>query len=145
MYGAFPTDPYSHTPKDQGAKQPGMTGLVKEEILTRQAELGIAIEQGCLVWELQLLDPHELLTAPALFSYLDVQGEVQHIQLQPGSLAYSICQTPVVLRAAAAPGITVHYADGTQRQLDGNVLDEANSRHIFLRDGAVHHLTVAFR
>jgi hypothetical protein len=37
-YGAFPTDPYSHTPKGQGAKQPGMTGLVKEEILTRQAD-----------------------------------------------------------------------------------------------------------
>jgi hypothetical protein len=31
-YGAFPTDPYSHTPAGQGAKQPGMTGQVKEEI-----------------------------------------------------------------------------------------------------------------
>ena len=34
-YGAFPTDPYSHTPKHAGARQPGMTGQVKEEILTR--------------------------------------------------------------------------------------------------------------
>ena len=25
-YGAFPTDPYSHTPKHSGAQQPGMTG-----------------------------------------------------------------------------------------------------------------------
>ena len=37
VYGAFPTDPYSHTPKGQGARQPGMTGMVKEEILTRQS------------------------------------------------------------------------------------------------------------
>jgi hypothetical protein len=34
--GAF-YDPYSHTPKGQGAKQPGMTGMVKE-ILARKAE-----------------------------------------------------------------------------------------------------------
>ena len=30
LYGAFPFDPYSHTPSGQGAKQPGMTGQVKE-------------------------------------------------------------------------------------------------------------------
>ena len=29
-YGAFPTDPYSHTPQHLGAQQPGMTGQVKE-------------------------------------------------------------------------------------------------------------------
>ncbi|MBD3336666.1 MAG: hypothetical protein GF355_14230, partial [Candidatus Eisenbacteria bacterium] len=34
-FGAFPTDPYSHTPAGGGAKQPGMTGQVKEEILSR--------------------------------------------------------------------------------------------------------------
>jgi len=33
VYGAVPTDPYSHTPWGQGAKQPGMTGQVKEEIV----------------------------------------------------------------------------------------------------------------
>ena len=31
LYGAFPTDPYSHTPGGKGAQQPGMTGQVKEE------------------------------------------------------------------------------------------------------------------
>jgi hypothetical protein len=30
-YGAFPTDPYSHTPGHSGAQQPGMTGQVKED------------------------------------------------------------------------------------------------------------------
>ncbi len=40
-YGAFPIDPYSHTPMGSGARQPGMTGQVKEEILTRLGELGV--------------------------------------------------------------------------------------------------------
>ena len=35
VYGAFPTDCYSHTPSHAGAQQPGMTGQVKEEVLTR--------------------------------------------------------------------------------------------------------------
>ena len=39
VYGAFPTDPYSHTPPGGGAKQPGMTGQVKEEVLTRLGEI----------------------------------------------------------------------------------------------------------
>ncbi|MBT8114440.1 MAG: hypothetical protein KJP04_03625, partial [Arenicella sp.] len=30
-YGAFPSDPYSHTPENAGVKQPGMTGQVKED------------------------------------------------------------------------------------------------------------------
>ena len=45
-YGAFPTDPYSHTPGHRGAQQPGMTGQVKEEILTRWAELGVEVDEG---------------------------------------------------------------------------------------------------
>lgn len=48
LYGAFPTDPYSHTPSGRGACQPGMTGQVKEEILTRWGELGLFVENGRL-------------------------------------------------------------------------------------------------
>jgi hypothetical protein len=45
-YGAFPADPYSHTPAEGGAQQPGMTGQVKEEILTRWGELGLRVQGG---------------------------------------------------------------------------------------------------
>ncbi len=45
-YGAFPTDPYSHTPSIMGAQQPGMTGQVKEDILSRFMELGLTVEDG---------------------------------------------------------------------------------------------------
>ena len=46
LYGAFPTDPYSHTPAGKGAQQPGMTGQVKEDILSRMGELGVAVKEG---------------------------------------------------------------------------------------------------
>ena len=48
QYGAFPYDPYSHTPYKRGAQQPGMTGQVKEEIITRMGELGCIINSGKL-------------------------------------------------------------------------------------------------
>ncbi len=141
VYGAFPTDPYSHTPKGQGAKQPGMTGQVKELILTRQAELGLSVEDGRLVFDRLLVDSGEFLTSPAIFTYLDVHGRQQKIELKAGSLAYSFCQTPVVLEAADEASISVHFSDGNTQQIKGNVLDEDNSRHIFRRDGYVAYLT----
>jgi hypothetical protein len=142
-YGAFPTDPYSHTPKGQGAKQPGMTGLVKEEILTRQAELGYKVENSQLVFDLSLLDPRELLSSPASFTYLDISGQQQTIQLPAGSLAYTICQTPIILLTNHVSQITVFYQDETQQQISGDILDSTNSQHIFLRDGMVHHLLLS--
>ncbi len=45
-YGAFPTDPYSHTPLMMGAQQPGMTGQVKEDFLSRFNELGLIVDEG---------------------------------------------------------------------------------------------------
>jgi hypothetical protein len=59
-YGAFPADPYSHTPGEGGAQQPGMTGQVKEEILTRWGELGLRVRDGRVHLNPVLLDAAEL-------------------------------------------------------------------------------------
>jgi hypothetical protein len=59
-YGAFPFDPYSHTPAGGGAQQPGMTGQVKEEILTRWGELGIRWEHGDLFINPTIFDVDEI-------------------------------------------------------------------------------------
>ena len=65
-YGAFPADPYSHTPGEGGAQQPGMTGQVKEEILTRWGELGLRVMQGRIRFDPVLLDEAELPEGGAL-------------------------------------------------------------------------------
>jgi hypothetical protein len=59
-YGAFPADPYSHTPGEGGAQQPGMTGQVKEEILARWGELGLRVRQGRVHVTQVLLDAAEI-------------------------------------------------------------------------------------
>jgi hypothetical protein len=142
VYGAFPTDPYSHTPKGRGARQPGMTGMVKEEILIRQEELGFFIENGNLVFDFLLLDRNEFLADSKVFTYWSVDGQQQRMDLQAGSIAYSICQVPVILHASNETCIQVHLTDGSTQQIEGHVLDSVNSKHIFQRDGVVHHLNV---
>ena len=143
VYGAFPTDPYSHTPKGQRAKQPGMTGMVKEEILTRQMELGFSVQNGKIVFDFLLLDKQEYMTVPTSFEYWNVNGQKEQIECPAGTLAYSICQVPFVLQASHQPCIEVHLADGTREMIDGSVLDAVNSRHIFQRDGVIHHVMVS--
>jgi hypothetical protein len=147
VYGAFPTDPYSHTPKGQGAKQPGMTGQVKEEVLTRQAELGLHTQEGKLVFDAWLLDTAELLAEPAHFAWFDAVGQPQVMEVPAGALAFTCCQVPILLQQAAADRIEVHRTDGEVETLPGHALSTAYSQHIFQRDGLVHHLRVflAFR
>jgi hypothetical protein len=65
-YGAFPSDPYSHTAGEGGAQQPGMTGQVKEEILTRWGELGLCMREGHVLFRPVLLDAAEIPEGGAL-------------------------------------------------------------------------------
>ena len=143
VYGAFPTDPYSHTPKVQGAKQPGMTGLVKEEILTRNAELGFLIEDGKITFDFALLDKDEFLADSTSLHYWDVGGKSQQMILKVDSVAYTICQVPVILKNSNHATIEVYMHDGGIQHIDGHVLDLQNSRHILQRDNIVHLLIVS--
>ena len=143
-YGAFPTDPYSHTPKGRGARQPGMTGMVKEEILTRQLEVGVRFEEGRLVFDPYLLDSSELLSSQRSFAYVDVAGEVQTLSLPAGTLTSLVCQIPVVVQFRDRDEIEIHHADSSSGKLSGLLLDVETSQHIFWRDGAVSHVVVTF-
>jgi hypothetical protein len=142
-YGAFPTDPYSHTPAGQGAKQPGMSGMVKEEILARQAELGFTVVDGQIVFDFTQFDRSELLQSSSTYHYLDITGQWEQIDLPASSLAYSICQVPVILQVSKQAAIQVHLKDGSIQKIDSPTLDLKNSRHIFERDGSVRHLVVS--
>jgi hypothetical protein len=73
-WGAFPADPYSHTPGEGGAQQPGMTGQVKEEILTRWGELGLRVRHGRVHFNPMLLDAGEL---PLTFTWGQVPYRYQ--------------------------------------------------------------------
>jgi hypothetical protein len=141
-YGAFPTDPYSHTPFGSGARQPGMTGQVKEEILTRAGELGASVRRGVVGFRPVLLPDEETMVQPETFTYVDVAGRQQHLPLPANALAFTFCQTPVVYVRGDERGITVTYADGRTMTSDADELDEATSRSVLARDGQVRLIEV---
>ena len=141
-YGAFPTDPYSHTPMGGGARQPGMTGQVKEEILTRLGELGVSVRQGTLHFVPALLKREEFLSTPSSFTTIDIAGQQKTIPLPANSLAFTFCQTPVIYTLGDKARIEVTYADGRSDVIAGTHLDVAASQHIFNRSRQVRLVRV---
>jgi hypothetical protein len=142
LFGAFPTDPYSHTPANAGAKQPGMTGQVKEDILARWAELGVVVRDGCLSFNPSLLRDSEFLTEAVAFDYFDVNGVQKELETVAGDLAFTYCQVPVVYRTSTEDGLRVVMQDGEVLGRDERSLGAALSRHVFDRDGRIEKIEV---
>ncbi len=143
-FGAFPTDPYSHTPKHAGAQQPGMTGQVKEEILSRFAELGLCIHDGKVSFQPSLLREREFCTESRQFRFLDVDGNWQELVVPATGLAFTWCQVPVVyqLSEGAAPSITITWDNGEQQTLKQLVLPAHESAELFQRTGRIRRLSL---
>ncbi|HEV2209417.1 MAG TPA: hypothetical protein VG167_11615 [Verrucomicrobiae bacterium] len=141
-YGAFPMDPYSHTPGQGGARQPGLTGQVKEDFLCRLGELGVFVQQGRIHFRPDLLRDAEFLTAPSEFHYYDLAGASQRLALRAGSLAFTYCQVPIIYQRVAQPALTILFADGSCRRQADLPLDAAISQAIFERTGAVKAMLV---
>ena len=142
LQGAFPTDPYSHTPLHLGAQQPGMTGQVKEQVLTRFGELGVEVAGGCLRFAPRLIPRSELLEVERSVSFRAADGTTSSIDLAPGSLAFSYCQVPIVYRVAGPAGIELKHADGQVEHVEGSQLSRTQSAALFKRRGAYRRVTV---
>jgi hypothetical protein len=142
LYGAFPTDPYSHTPFQRGAQQPGMTGQVKEDILVRIGELGVFIEDGLITFNPVLLKKEEFLTDVARFEYVDVMKNKNQYELQADSLSFTLCQVLIVYKKSESEGIVVHFHDGSTQQVGSLTLNEEMSQKVFWRTGEIKCITV---
>lgn len=142
-YGAFPTDPYSHTPKHAGAQQPGMTGQVKEEMIARFTELGIRIENGAVEISPSLLRRQEFITEPRNFWYLDVENEWQKLALASRSLAFTWCQVPFVyVMNENSRSTQVLFTDETEITTSSLCLNNELAAALFARNAKIARVTV---
>ncbi len=142
LYGAFPTDPYSHTPQHRGAQQPGMTGQVKEDILSRFGELGVLVKDGQLYFNPFLLRNEEFLPDARKFEFINIQGNRKQISLNKGQLAFTYCSVPVIYSSSDTEKITVFYTDGNSEEIEGNMLTPQASKLIFKRTATIDRLEV---
>jgi hypothetical protein len=141
-YGAFPLDPYSHTPGHIGAQQPGMTGQVKEEVLARYGELGVRVSAGGVQFDPGLLRAQEFITAPQQFRFRGVDDQWSELTVPAQGLAFTWCQVPLVYRLddAAGPVVRVHLDDGEQRVLPDLELPAELAEEVFRRSGRVSRI-----
>jgi hypothetical protein len=142
-YGAFPTDPYSHTPKHAGAQQPGMTGQVKEEIITRFSELGLKVVDGTINVQPTLLKRQEFLVTQMPFDFEDIKGTKKTIVIPSDALAFTYCQVPFIYRITDKQETSIIvYQCGKETTLVGHAISLNISASIFERDATVDKVVV---
>jgi hypothetical protein len=144
LYGAIPTDPYSHTPSFAGVQQPGMTGQVKEDLISRLGEMGVAVGEGRLRFHRHLVRQSELLREARQFHFYDLDGQQRSLDLDPGSMAFTTCQLPIVAHRAGPRRIDITRADGSHQTVEALELDSITSAAVFERTGAVRRLDIYF-
>lgn len=143
VYGAIPTDPYSHTPAHRGAQQPGMTGQVKEDVLNRWAELGVQVIDGCIQIKPTFLASHEWLTSEQVFTYVDLSGQFKSLALEKDTLGFTYCQVPVKYIKGSKMMIQVIGENSLiLEKIEGNTLSSHMSAEVFNRTGKVKLLYV---
>ncbi|MFT6778470.1 MAG: hypothetical protein ACJAV1_002410 [Paraglaciecola sp.] len=144
-YGAFPCDPYSHTPKHAGAQQPGMTGQVKEEILSRFGELGLHVLHGVVAFQPTLLRSREFVSEEKILRYLDVNNVWQETVVPKSGIGFTWCQVPIVYELnSGAPTLTVTLSDGKEIISSDLTLGGEYSKVLFNRTGFIKkiHITL---
>jgi hypothetical protein len=145
LYGAFPTDPYSHTPGGKGAQQPGMTGQVKEDFLSRIGELGVFVEDGKIIFNPRLLRESEFVKTPKTFNYTAISKEEKSINLKESSLCFTYCQVPIVYINSDVERIKIFFIDKSSTEIKDLILDKNTSKMIFERTGNVDKIEVSVK
>ncbi|MCC5928736.1 MAG: hypothetical protein JJU28_05780 [Cyclobacteriaceae bacterium] len=143
LYGSFPTDAHSHTPARSGVKQPGLTGQVKEDVITRFGELALTVINGSIVFDTALVNEDEILSQTADFEYYNLKGEPKQLKLEKGQMGFTFCNVPIILSFSGEDTIHVIYSNGHSEILPGRVLSRDISKLIFTRNGEVEQLFVS--
>lgn len=142
LYGAFPIDPYSHTPYGKGAQQPGMTGQVKEDILSRIGELGVFVRNGEVQFNPCLLRADEFLKSSKTFRFVDVNQNKKAAILNENELAFTYCQVPVIYSISEENSLEVVFVNGEISKSDSLNLDQNTSLKLFERTGEIETIKV---
>ena len=144
-YGAFPSDPYSHTPENAGVKQPGMTGQVKEDILARFGELGIHIEDGCLQFRLNLFDRSELLDKESELAFYDLHGQLATVPVPANGFGFTLCQVPIIYQSGNEDRVDIRFQSGESTTVEGTGVDQGTSEKLWARSGEIAQINCSFK
>lgn len=144
LYGAFPTDAYSHTPGNAGAQQPGLTGQVKEDVINRFAELGIQVWNGKIHINPIILHQEEFLQKEERFEFVNTTNQFQTVAIGQNELAFTYCGTLFVYRIANKVQLRVVMQNGDEIKSKDLVMNAELSAEIFSRSGKIEKVCVDY-
>lgn len=145
LYGAFPTDAYSHTPFGKGAQQPGMTGQVEEDLLSRFGELGIVVKDGQLQFKPDLLRKEEFLTEEKTIEYFDVKSNASTLKLPENALFFTKCEVPVIYEISETESVEI-FNEQCEAKIESSLtINQEDSANIFKRNGKISLIKVRIR
>jgi hypothetical protein len=110
---------------------------VKEAVLTRTGELGVRMDAGKLRFHPVLLSASEFLDEPGTFEFVNGAGAFEAIALESGSLAFTVCQVPVVYHLSDQPRLLITRQDGATVQLSALELDREACQAVYSRTGSI--------
>ncbi|GEN57210.1 hypothetical protein GCM10012290_18680 [Halolactibacillus alkaliphilus] len=144
-YGAFPTEAYSHTPSFAGVQQPGMTGQVKEDILSRFGELGVTVKNGQLSFDPVLLSKAEFLTTDKEWSLAHRQNleATPSLTLTKDTIGFTTLTVPVIYVLSDEEKMIVTDVSGRETVYQGHTLDPETSQMLFGRHHDIVKITVS--
>jgi len=130
-YGSFPFDPYSHTPIMAGVQQPGMTGQVKEDIISRYQELGITVNNGTITIKPIFLKNEEFFNSRFPLNDKDIPW-----------LSFTYCSTQFFYIKDSKDCIEVYKENGEQNSIPTMIIPKVISDSIFSREKTISRVVV---
>ena len=119
-----------------------MTGQVKEDIICRFGELGVKIEAGSIHFQPDILRSSEFIWSKKTFRYFNIEEKEKSVDLSDGSLAFTLCQVPIVYTISDKDYVVINLSSGETRTTEGRSIDKDTSHSIFSRSGYVSHIQV---
>jgi hypothetical protein len=86
----------------------------------------------------------EFKKEPSKQHFVTISGANHELTLPANSLAFTVCQVPVICRLGTEGCLDVHYADNKKETYNSFALPRAISQAIFDRTGAVSCIEVVF-
>jgi len=105
-------------------------------------ELGVRVSDGAVSFVPALLRACEFVPRAQELRYLDVKNNWQTLTVPEAGLAFTWCQTPVVMQLddSAGPSLTIHWDNGTEQILTDPALPTDASAEMFMRSGRIRRL-----
>jgi hypothetical protein len=100
------------------------------------------MKNGKLVFEPYLLSKKEFLNDETQGHFILINGTAKVVQLEKDSLAFTVCQVPVIYKKADSDYIEVYYKNGTQEKLITSELSIEITNKVIHRTDEVVQLNV---